>query len=164
MKKSLQVFVFTLALATTYTLAQTSSTPDSMGNTGSTASSTANQNTSHDTMGQSSSSSTMDQTGSMDKDKDNKSAMVDDQTLHRQVHEQLASNPNLQNVQVEVDKGTVKLTGSVNSKDDRKEAKKLAKSVAGVKKVKDDIQVSATNAGTGAMGSTSSSSSTSTNN
>ncbi len=69
---------------------------------------------------------------------------VDDETLHRQVHEQLASNPNLQNLRVTVNNGVVTLEGSVPSKDDKKEAKKLAKSVAGVRKVRDNIEVSST--------------------
>jgi osmotically-inducible protein OsmY len=80
---------------------------------------------------------------------DNKSssmANVDDETLHRQVHEQLASNPDLQNIQVSVKSGVVTLDGTVPNKADRKEAKKLAKSVPGVRSVKEHLTVNAASA------------------
>ena len=64
---------------------------------------------------------------------------ADDQTLHRQVHDQLSTNPDLQNVQIAVENGKVVLTGTVPNKNDKKEAKRIASSVPGVKKVKENI-------------------------
>ncbi len=74
---------------------------------------------------------------------------VDDSTLQRQVHEQLASKGELANVQVSVSNGVVHLEGSVPNKADRKEAKKLAQSVPGVRGVKEKLEVNP-NAGSSA--------------
>jgi osmotically-inducible protein OsmY len=68
---------------------------------------------------------------------------TDDDTLKRQVHEQLASNPDLANVQVDVKDGRVMLTGSVAKKDDRSQARDLAKAVPGVRSVKEHLSISA---------------------
>ena len=90
---------------------------------------------------------------SMDKDKKQSSmANVDDESLHRQVHEQLASNPDLQNVQITVKNGKVTLEGTVPKKEDKKEAERLAKAVPGVKGIKDKLSV---NASAGSSGSAS---------
>ena len=147
MKNRLLMLLFVLALSAAVAVAQSSSTPSS-------PSSTPSQ--SSDQMGstsntQSQSSTTMQEDTSTGKHKDHKnkgdmsaqSANTDDESLHRQVHEQLASNPDLQNVQITVKDGTVTLEGTVPKKDDKHEAKKLAKSVPGVKNVKEHLTVSA---------------------
>jgi osmotically-inducible protein OsmY len=66
---------------------------------------------------------------------------VDDATLQRDVQQQLASDPALSSVQVAAHNGKVELTGSVASKDDRKKAKEMAKSVPGVTSVKEHVTV-----------------------
>ena len=67
---------------------------------------------------------------------------VDDQKIHQQVHDQLSTNPDLQNVQIAVENGRVTLTGTVPNKNDKKEAKRITSSVPGVKKVKENLSVS----------------------
>src|ERR1051325_666290 len=69
-------------------------------------------------------------------------ANTDDESLNRQVHEQLASNPALQNVQITVKDGVVTLDGTVAKKEDKKEAKRLAKAIPGVKNVHEKLTVS----------------------
>jgi osmotically-inducible protein OsmY len=98
-----------------------------------------------------------------DKAKADQTASVDDETLHRQVHEQLTSDPNFKNVTVDVKDGVVDLNGVVPSKEDRKRAKEMAKSIPGVKKVKEHLSVSALAAGatSGTTAGTSPSTSTS---
>ncbi len=141
MKKSLQVFVICLALCTGYALAQE-------GGTNSPASGQPENNGAQtSTMGTAGQTPTQDQMGSPTS-ANTQSATVDDQTLQRQIHDQLASNPNLQNVQVSVNNGKATLSGTVASKSDRKEARKLAKSIQGVKKVKDELTVSSESAAT----------------
>lgn len=89
--------------------------------------------------------------------------MVDDQTLQKQVHDQLAADPALSNVQVNVEKGVVHLDGTVANKADRKKAKDIAKSVPGVTRIKDKITVSANgSAGTSASATSPSGTATST--
>ena len=125
MKKSLHLFVFVLALSCAFALAQQS------------------------TVGQSTDQNTKDhsinpeQAQSQDMNSGKSKPMVDDQALHKQIQDQLASNPAFSGVQVEVENGTAKLTGTVASKDDKKKAKEMAKSVSGVKKVKEDLTVQA---------------------
>jgi len=135
MKKSLQVFTFVLALSTAFLLAQSS-----MGNQASPGAAAQ--------AGSTNSSASQNPNPSSNPDMTNPPAAtqpkVDDSTLERQVHEQLATNPDLQSVQVAANNGDVSLTGSVPNKNDKKEAKKLAKSVPGVKKVKDDLQIAST--------------------
>ena len=72
---------------------------------------------------------------------------VDDSTLQRQVHEQLMRKPELADVQVSVKGGVVYLSGSVPSKPDRKQARKLAESVPGVRGIKDKVTVKRSAAG-----------------
>jgi osmotically-inducible protein OsmY len=67
--------------------------------------------------------------------------MVDDQTLQSQVHQQLSSDPAFRNVQVTVEEGKVRLEGTVASKEDKKRAKEMAKSMTGVKKVSNKLKV-----------------------
>jgi osmotically-inducible protein OsmY len=148
MKKSLQIFVFVLAFGTALTLAQAPASQGSGAGTGSSVGAPAgpgygNAGTGMPTDQNSSQMGSQTSTGSTASTQ----PVADDQTLHREVHEQLASNPNLQNVQVAVENGNVTLTGAVNSKDDKKEAKRIAKAVPGVKKVKDsELVVSSANA------------------
>jgi osmotically-inducible protein OsmY len=66
---------------------------------------------------------------------------VDDQTLQRQVHQQLQTKPELANVAVDVKNDEVTLEGNVPSKDAKKEAKQLVEKVPGVVKVKDKLKV-----------------------
>lgn len=81
---------------------------------------------------------------------------VDDDTLMRQVHEQLAGSNEFNDVKISVKDGVVTLDGSVPQKQDRKQAKQMAESVPGVQKVKEKLSVrpGGTNAGTGASGGT----------
>lgn len=64
-----------------------------------------------------------------------------DAALQSAVKDKLAANPEFANVQAAVDKGKVTLDGTVNSKADRKKAQESAKSVAGVRGVKNNIAV-----------------------
>lgn len=70
-------------------------------------------------------------------------AKVDDQTLERQIQQQFATHPELNQVKVSVKDGVAELTGSVARKADRKQAKKLAESVPGIRKVKEQLMVNA---------------------
>lgn len=78
---------------------------------------------------------------------------VDDATLERDVKQQLASDPSFAMVQVAAHNGRVELTGSVPSKEDRKKAKDMVKSIPGVSSIKEHLSVGGTHAGSnGAMG------------
>ncbi len=90
-----------------------------------------------------------------DKDKHAAGEKRDDQTLEREVRDQLASKPEFQNVKVEVKNRIVTLSGSVPRKEDRKEVAQLAKSVSGVKGVKENLSISASGAGAAASTQTS---------
>jgi len=68
-------------------------------------------------------------------------APVDDQTLQSKISGQLATNPAFVNVTVAVKNGAATLEGKVTSKQDRKDAIKIAASVPGVKVVKDKLSV-----------------------
>lgn len=140
MKHYLRLFAFVLALSTSYMLAQAGSagagTQANPGQSG--ASSQTGSMSGQDTsMQQSASGKT-----------------VDDDSLHRQVHEQLATNPDLQNVQISVRNGVVELNGTVPNKNDKKEAKRLTKAVPGVKQVKEKLSVSSSGGSSGASSST----------
>jgi hypothetical protein len=65
------------------------------------------------------------------------------------VKQQLASDPAFAMVQVAAHNGHVELTGSVSSKDDRRKAKEMAKSVPGVVSVKEHLSVGGGNSPTG---------------
>jgi len=67
--------------------------------------------------------------------------MVDDQTLHSQLHQQFSTDPAVRNVQISVEDGKVRLEDTVASKEDKKRAKEMAKSITGVKKVKSKLKV-----------------------
>jgi osmotically-inducible protein OsmY len=135
--------VLALALVTAYAVSQTGSNPSGGQTSNQPQSSTpdASQSTTPpasnpSSKGQSSTDQSMPQG-------DQTTGAVDDQALQTKVHEQLASNPALSNVNVTVNNGAVTLEGSVATKDDRKEAEKAAMSVPGVKKVKDKLKVGA---------------------
>ena len=85
---------------------------------------------------------------------------AEDQSLERQIQQQLATDDALSNVRAEVSgKEVVTLTGTVASKKDRDHAKQLAESVPGVRKVKDKIKVvGAASAGATTAGETASTS------
>lgn len=91
------------------------------------------------------------------KDKNKAASSIDDESLRRQVKEQLATNPSLVSVEVRVEKGKVVLEGNVPDKNAKKQAKDLAKAVPGVSKVEDKLRVggmsasTASTAGTGGM-------------
>jgi len=79
-------------------------------------------------------------------------APVDDQTLQSKISGQLATNPAFVNVTVAVKNGAATLEGKVTSKQDRKDAIKIAASVPGVKVVKDKLSVEpSAKTGDGAM-------------
>lgn len=145
MKKSLQVFTFGLALSTGLALAQMN--PGNSGQMGQQPGQPGTyQNGQPAQPGQpspmpdASNSSATSSTSTANAS----TPQVDDQTLQRQIHEQLATNPDLQGVQVSVDQGKVNLTGTVPSKKAKNDAKKLAKAVPGVKKIKEDLTVAST--------------------
>jgi osmotically-inducible protein OsmY len=102
------------------------------------------------------------QQNTTDTAKQTPTAKVDDDTLMRQVHEQLATKNELNDVKIGVKDGVVTLEGSVPQKQDRKEAKQLAESVPGVRKVKEKLSVRSegSSAGAGAVGGVSGTGST----
>jgi osmotically-inducible protein OsmY len=123
MKQLLRISVFTLAVSTSGFLLAQNAASGGYGQSGSASDSSQTGNSA----GQASASKG--------------ASAADDQTLHRQVHDQLSTNPDLQNVQIAVENGKVVLTGTVPNKNDKKEAKRIASSVPGVKKVKENITV-----------------------
>ncbi len=66
---------------------------------------------------------------------------VDDDTLLRQVHEQLARENEFSDVRTSVNNGVVTLEGSVPQKEDRKKARQLVGSIPGVRKVKEKLSI-----------------------
>lgn len=78
-------------------------------------------------------------------------ASVDDATLRRQVREELIRFGELANVHATVRDGVVYLRGSVPTQASRREARKAAESVQGVREVKDELTI---NPHSGAAGST----------
>lgn len=89
---------------------------------------------------------------------------VDDDTLMRQVQEQLTTSSEFNNVKTSVKDGVVTLEGSVPRKEDRKQARQVVESVPGVRKVKEKLSVapagSSATTGTGAVGGASGTGST----
>ena len=138
MKKQIWTLGIAVLLTAAMAFAQTPAQSSSSSETGASAQS-ANPAQSQSTMSQ-----------DQDKSKANASAAVDDDTLRRQVKEQLSTNPALSGVNADVDHGTVTLTGAVASKDERSDAKKMVKVIPGVAKVKDNIKVDAKAAAAGA--------------
>ena len=74
----------------------------------------------------------------------NTNSVTSDQDITTNVKSKLTSMSNLKdaNINVSTMEGKVTLTGTVTSKDQENAAKAAAKSVAGVKKVDDDLSVS----------------------
>lgn len=68
---------------------------------------------------------------------------VDDATITAKVKSQLLADPNVSGLQVNVQtfKGQVQLSGYVNSSDERARAEQVARQVAGVKNVSNDLIV-----------------------
>src|SRR5437763_12119075 len=64
-----------------------------------------------------------------------------DGDLTQQLQSKFSQDPAFANVQVSVTKGTAMITGTVASKADKKRAKETAKSIAGVKHVKEQLTV-----------------------
>jgi len=122
--------VFALALITAYAVSQTGSYPSSNQPSNQTGSTTSAPNASQSS-GQ---SQPMPQS-------DKAASPVDDQTLQSKVKDELATNPALSGVNVTANNGVITLEGSVASKEDRQQAKKMAQSVPGVKSVKDKLSV-----------------------
>ena len=83
-----------------------------------------------------------------------KGERAENESLERQVQQQLSTDPALSNVRAEVrGKDVVVLTGTVAANKDRKHAEQLAGSVPGVRKVRDKIKVgSAASAGAATAG------------
>ena len=69
---------------------------------------------------------------------------VDDQTLDRQIHDELRTQAEMSHVQARVENGMVYLEGSVPRKEDRKQAEKLVQAIPGVRGVKNKLKVEPT--------------------
>ncbi len=65
----------------------------------------------------------------------------DDQTLDRQICEELRTQSEMSHVQARVENGVVYLEGSVPRKEDRKQAEELVHAIPGVRGVKDKLKV-----------------------
>jgi len=116
MKKMNLIFVFALAaVLVPFTIAQDTNSQNS-----STAASTQNAN---------GSSSVSSESGSQDA------------SLTQQLQSKFSQDPAFVNVQASVTNGTALITGTVASKADVKRAKDVAKSISGVKHVKDQLTV-----------------------
>lgn len=68
---------------------------------------------------------------------------IDDSVITAKVKTALLNSPKVSGLSIEVEtfRGEVQLSGFVDAKDERAEAEKLAKSVPGVRSVKNDIRV-----------------------
>jgi hyperosmotically inducible periplasmic protein len=68
---------------------------------------------------------------------------IDDKTLQREVHDALKDNAEYKfdNVNVDVYRGTVQLSGFVQNSDQKSQAKDIAKNVQGVTDVENNITV-----------------------
>ena len=140
-----------LALATSYGLAQTqnpSGNPPMSEQPSTQQPSTTTPDQTAPSTTQQPSSTSPDQTQA----KTGSSAQVSDDTLVQEVKQKLSTDANLSNINVEAKNGVVILSGTVSSKDARKQAKELAKTVPGVRKVKEKISVSSTSSSSTNMG------------
>jgi osmotically-inducible protein OsmY len=135
MKKTLQLLVFVLALATAFALAQTSYG----GTSPQTQNPTANPNPSVPTDQGTATTPASQDTKKQDKNK----STVDDSTLDTQIKQQLSGDPAMKNVQATVSKGVVNLDGTVATKGDKKRAKQMVAAIPGVRKVHDKLTVNA---------------------
>jgi len=121
MRKPMFALVLALALATAYAVGQSTTAAPSSGTPQATQSTPATPTT-----------NVMQNAGTF--------ARTSDQELERQLREQLASFPN---VQASVNNGNVTLVGNVASKQDRKRVRDLARAIPGVRKVRDQLTISA---------------------
>jgi hyperosmotically inducible protein len=64
---------------------------------------------------------------------------ADDKIVAKNVQSKFKADPQLKNVKVEVNKGVVSLSGEVKSIDASAKASEVARSVAGVRSVKNDL-------------------------
>jgi hyperosmotically inducible protein len=64
---------------------------------------------------------------------------ADDKVIAKNVQSKLKQDPQLKNAKVEVNGGVVSLTGEVKSIDASAKASEVARSVAGVRSVKNDL-------------------------
>lgn len=87
---------------------------------------------------------------------DSSATNQNDSNLTQQLQSKFSQDPAFANVQVSVTNHSALITGSVASKADKKRAKDLAKSVGGVKHVKDQLTVSGSSAPGSGSGSSSS--------
>ena len=128
MRKSLHLLVFVLALALAYASAQSSGSSPSTSNQSTTSQPSQDQNQKPEA--QSGSSATATATSGTD--------------VQGQIQDALKKDPALSNanITVSVTDDAVELNGTVASNDDKKAAKKIAKSYAGNRKVKDNLTVS----------------------
>ncbi|HEV2963488.1 MAG TPA: BON domain-containing protein [Candidatus Angelobacter sp.] len=126
MRKLLHLLVFVLALALAYASAQSSGSSPSTSNQSTTSQPSQDQNQKPEA--QSGSSATA--TSSND--------------IQSQIQDALKKDPTLSsaNITVSVTDDAVELNGTVASNDEKKAAKKIAKSYAGNRKVKDNLTVS----------------------
>ncbi len=135
MKQHLTLLSITLAMATTLATAQMR--PGTLGQPGGTGQGQHIPGVGEPGMGGTSGIPGQDQ----QKQQQTSTARVDDSVLERELHDQFSRNPDMANVQVQVEKGVVTLEGSVPTKDDRKKAKQIAESVPGVRKVREKLEV-----------------------
>src|SRR5579859_7533683 len=152
MKNYFYTTVLALALLTAYAVSQTGSYPSSSSPSKQPQGGAATMppDASQSTSPSSNNPSSGTQKGTADQavPQSDQTAPADDQTLTTKIQQQLATNPALSNVNVTVNNGVATLEGKVSSKQDRKEAKKLADAVPGVKSVKDKLTVEASSTST----------------
>lgn len=130
MRKSLHLLVFVLALALAYASAQSSGSSPSSSEQSTTSQPSQDQNQKPDTQpSQSGSSATATSAGT---------------DVQGQIQDALKKDPTLSNsnITVSVTDDAVELNGTVASNDEKRAAKKIAKSYAGSRKVKDNLTVS----------------------
>ena len=139
MRRNLSCFAFVLLLTAAFAIAQTtgqSSSPQQSTSGQSSAQSTPNQPEGSNPATQNPAQPGAQGTASTT------SASGNDDQLTQQIKDQLASNPDFSNVSVTVSSGRATLSGSVPNKADRTKASDMAKSVPGVKSVREHLTVS----------------------
>src|SRR5690348_18463129 len=94
-----------------------------------------------DTNSQNSSTAASTQTGTTNTSVVSSNSGAQDASLTQQLQSKFSQDPAFVNVQASVTSGTALITGTVASKADEKRAKDLAKSVSGVKHVKEQLTV-----------------------
>src|SRR5947209_6443140 len=126
MRKSLHLLVFVLALALAYASAQSSGSSPSTSNQSTTSQPSQDQNQKPEA-----------QSGSA-------ATATSGTDVQGQIQDALKKDPTLSNanITVSVTDDAVELNGTVASNDEKKAAKKIAKSYAGNRKIKDSLTVS----------------------